>query len=31
VDEIAENWKDSSLSEQQKATCYFAEKLTLSP
>ena len=31
VDEIAENWKDSSLSEQQKAICYFAEKLTLSP
>ncbi len=31
MDEIAENWKDSSLSEQQKAICYFAEKLTLSP
>ena len=31
MDEIAENWKDSSLSEQQKAICYFAEKLTLNP
>jgi len=31
VDEIAENWKDSSLSEQQKAICYLAEKLTKSP
>ena len=31
VDEIADNWKLSSLSEQQKAICYFAEKLTLNP
>ena len=31
VDEIAKNWKDSSLSEQQKAICYLAEKLTKSP
>ena len=31
VDEIADNWKLSSLSEQQKAICYLAEKLTLNP
>ena len=31
VDEVAENWKDSGLSEQQKAICYLAEKLTLNP
>ena len=31
MDEVAENWKDSSLSEQQKAICYLAEKLTKSP
>ena len=31
VDEIAINWKESGLTEQQKAICYFAEKLTLNP
>ena len=31
VDEVAKDWKESSLTEQQKAICYFAEKLTLSP
>ena len=31
VDEIAVNWKESGLTEQQKAICYFAEKLTLKP
>ena len=31
VDEIAANWKESGLTEQQKAICYFAEKLTLNP
>ena len=31
VDEIAANWKESGLTDQQKAICYFAEKLTLSP
>ena len=31
VDEVADNWKISSLSEQQKAICYLAEKLTLNP
>ena len=31
VDEIAANWKKSGLTVQQKAICYFAEKLTLSP
>ena len=31
VDEVADNWKESSLSEKQKAICYLAEKLTLSP
>jgi len=31
VDEIAVNWKESGLTEQQKAICYFAEKLTLNP
>ena len=31
MDEVAENWKDSNLSEKQKAICFLAEKLTLSP
>ena len=31
VDEVAKDWKESSLTEQQKAICFFAEKLTLSP
>ena len=31
VDEVAKNWKKSTLTEQQKAICHFAEKLTLSP
>ena len=31
VDEVAKNWKKSALTEQQKAICYFAEKLTLNP
>ena len=31
VDEVANDWKESSLTEQQKAICYFAEKLTLYP
>ena len=31
VDDIAANWKESGLTEQQKAICYFAEKLTLNP
>ena len=31
VDEVAKDWKESSLTEQQKAICYFAEKLTLYP
>jgi len=31
VDEIAENWKNSSLTEVQTAMCLFAEKLTLQP
>ena len=31
VDEVADNWKKSSLTEQQKAICYLAEKLTLNP
>ena len=31
VDEVADSWKESSLSEKQKAICYLAEKLTLSP
>tara|TARA_B100001939_G_C16724548_1_gene522726 strand:+ start:298 stop:600 length:303 start_codon:yes stop_codon:yes gene_type:complete len=31
VDEIADDWKKSRLTEQQKAICYLAEKLTLNP
>ena len=31
VDEVAKDWKKSNLTAQQKAICYFAEKLTLSP
>ena len=31
VDNIAVNWKESGLTKQQKAICYFAEKLTLNP
>lgn len=31
VDEIAHNWKNSSLTETQIAICLFAEKLTLQP
>ena len=31
MDEIADNWKNSSLSEVQTAMCLFAEKLTLQP
>jgi uncharacterized peroxidase-related enzyme len=31
VDEIAHNWKGSSLSKVQTAMCLFAEKLTLQP
>ena len=31
VDEVADNWRESSLSEKQKAICFLAEKLTLSP
>ena len=31
VDEIADNWKNSSITEVQTAMCLFAEKLTLQP
>ena len=31
ADEVAKNWKKSALTEQQKAICYFAVKLTLNP
>ena len=31
VDEIAANWKNSSITEIQTAMCLFAEKLTLQP
>ena len=31
VDEIADSWKKSSLTKEQKTLCLFAEKLTLTP
>ena len=31
VDEVADDWKKSRLTDQQKALCYLAEKLTLNP